>query len=35
MVTVFEETSTYSTSIAGEWKTPTTGESIGSPPHAP
>ena len=35
IVTVFEETDTYSTSIAEEWRTSTIGESIGSPPHAP
>ena len=32
---VFEETNTYLTSIVGEWKMLTVGESIDSPPHAP
>ena len=32
---VFEETNTYSTSIVGESKALTVGESIDSPPHAP
>ena len=32
-VTMFGETNMYLASIVGEWKTPTTGESIDSLPH--